>query len=252
MSGTAEIVTGRTYHRRLSAPSNAFDYGVDYLLVDLDDPPGLGLLSTDGLNLFAIFRRDHGGVRHRGRGTAWVREVLRREGWPEEADCRIRLLTQPRFLGFWFCPVSFWLVWSGDDLRAVIAEVNNTFGDRHSYLCAHPGFAPIAPTDSLDARKVFHVSPFQDVAGVYRFRFEIGGDAVSIHIRHRMEGGGFVATLSGPRRPVTNTALLGSALRRPLGALRVLGLIHWQALRLALKGARYRQRPMPPAHQVSR
>lgn len=248
----ADIVSGETYHRRLSEPANAFRYGVDYVLVDPDRMPALSLFSADRFNLYAVHRRDHGGPRGNGRGSAWARDVLAREGWTGSPPSRLLLLTQPRFIGYWFCPVSFWLAWSGSDLRAVIAEVNNTFGDRHSYLCAHPDFRPIRPSDTLEARKVFHVSPFQDIAGAYRFRFDITDDAVNIGIRHRVDGGGFVATLSGPRRPLTSAALLGAALRRPFGALRVIGLIHWQALRLALKGARYRQRPAAPAQEVSR
>ena len=77
-------------------------------------------------------------------------------------------------------------------------------------------------------------------------------EAVAIHIRHRAKGGGLGATLAGPRARLTNRALLRSALRRPFGTRRALVLIHWQALRLALKGARYRQRPAPPARHISR
>jgi DUF1365 family protein len=252
MSHAAEIVPAGTYHRRLGGPTNAFRYGVDYVLLDLDQPPGARLLAHDRPGLFSIHRRDHGGPRHAGSGTAWVRETLASAGWPEAEPCRILLLTQPRFLGFWFCPVSFWLVQSGQHLRAVIAEVNNTFGERHSYLCAHPGFRPIVPEDTMTARKVFHVSPFQDVTGGYRFRFDITDHAVSIHIRHDAGAGGLVATLEGPRRPLTNRALLLSAIRRPFGAMRVLALIYWQAVRLRLKGARYRQPPPAPAHEISR
>lgn len=249
---TGDIVAGQTYHRRLAEPANAFRYSVDYLLVDLDDLPRVPLLSGNRLNLFSLHERDHGGPRHDGRGASWTRTVLSSAGWPEHRACRLLLLTQPRFLGFWFCPVSFWLAYAEGELRAVIAEVNNTFGDRHSYLCAHADFRPIAPSDVLKARKIFHVSPFQDISGDYRFRFEISEQRVDIHIRHDTPGGGLVATLSGERRPLSGPALLGSAVRRPLGALRVLGLIYWQALRLALKGARYRPRPSPPARDISR
>jgi DUF1365 family protein len=104
----------------------------------------------------------------------------------------------------------------------------------------------------MEARKVFHVSPFQDVAGDYLFRFAVTGQAVSIHIRHHAPGGGVVATIDGPRKPLTDRALLRSSFRRPFGALRVLALIYWQALLLRLKGARFRRRPAPPAQEVSR
>lgn len=251
-AGVADIVPAWTYHRRLNGPSNAFRYGVDYLLLDLDRLPRVGLLAHNRLGLFSIHDRDHGGERHAGRGTSWVRAVLSSEGWPDANECRVLLLTQPRFLGFWFCPVSFWMVTFGEEVRAVIAEVNNTFGERHSYLCAHPGFRPISPDDTMNARKVLHVSPFQNVAGEYRFRFNVTENSVAIRIHHRHGDGGMVATLSGPRRPVSNGGLLRSALRRPLGAMRVLALIYLQALLLRWKGARYRPRPTPPARGLSR
>ena len=84
------------------------------------------------------------------------------------------LLAQPRLAGFLFDPVSFWLCVDGEGaLRAVIAEVNNIFGDRHSYLCVHADGRPIRPEDEMTAAKVFHVSPFQDIAGGYTFRFRL-------------------------------------------------------------------------------
>ena len=132
------------------------------------------------------------------------------------------------------------------------AEVNNAFGERHSYICAHPGFRQIASEDTLEARKVNHVSPFQDVVGQYRFRFGLTEEAVDMRIRDEGGDGGLVATLSGPRPSLSSGALLGSAIRRPFGAMRVIALIYWQALRLALKGARFRQPPAPPAQEVSR
>ncbi len=86
---------------------------------------------------------------------------------------RVLLVAQPRVLGFLFNPVSFWLIVDQtDDLRAVIAEVNNTYGQRHSYLCAHDDLRPIRFSDTLTTKKVFYVSPFQDVSGRYDFRFD--------------------------------------------------------------------------------
>ncbi|PJN93449.1 hypothetical protein CNY89_20715, partial [Amaricoccus sp. HAR-UPW-R2A-40] len=96
----------------------------------------------------------------------------------------LRLLTQPRVLGYGFNPVTFWLACRGEDLVAVIAEVDNTFGDRHCYFCARPGFAPIGREDRLHAEKVFHVSPFQAIAGGYAFTFDIGPDRIDIRILH--------------------------------------------------------------------
>lgn len=248
-----EAVTGHTFHKRLGGPANAFRYGVDYVLTEPDRMrTGPSLLSFDRFNLLSLHRRDNGGAPGQGLGTHWVRKVLDDHGLGCLRDARVLLLTQARVVGYLFNPVSFWLITDGDEtLRAVIAEVSNTFGDRHNYLCHHPDLGPISPTDTLTARKVFHVSPFQPVAGDYRFRFALMADHISIRIDFGHEKQKLVATLVGSRRPLTNRAIIRSALRRPLGSLRVMGLIHWQALKLKLKGAQYRRRPEPPEFEVS-
>ncbi|MFV2053723.1 DUF1365 domain-containing protein [Aliiroseovarius sp. YM-037] len=251
MSVWPEHIAGQTWHGRKGALKHAFRYGVDYVLIDPEAKLGPALFSRNGFNLTSVRDRNHGGLPGQGRGVEWVRDVLRDHGYDGHASSEIRLLTQPRFLGYIFNPVSFWLVVSGDDLEVVIAEVNNTFGDRHSYICRKPDFAVISPTDRITADKVMHVSPFQDVAGDYVFSFNIHPDRIAIRIDHRNDNIGVVATLTGERKPLTNRAILGASVRRPLGALRTIILIHWQALRLKLKGARYRTRPAPPSNEVT-
>jgi uncharacterized protein len=137
-------------------------------------------------------------------------------------------------------------------LRAVIAEVTNTFGDRHSYLCAHDDLREITKAETLAATKIFHVSPFQPIEGGYTFRFDITPDQVGIWIDYSRGNGGLIATLTGARKPLTTVGILRAALRRPFGSRRVLALIHWQALKLWWKGATYRPRPEPPEPEVSR
>ena len=252
MTGVDHIA-GQTFHGRRGAIGNAFSYGVDYVLFDAEaDVRGPWLFSRNRPNLTSVRDIDHGGAPGQGRGAAWVREVLAAHGitlpW-----LKIELLAQPRVLGHVFNPVSFWLCRDGTDaLRAVIAEVTNTYGDRHSYLRARPGLEPIRAEDRIEAAKIFHVSPFQPVEGKYSFNFDIRPDRVNIRIDFDTPGGGVLATLTGPRRALTNLAILRSALRRPFGARRVLGLIHWQALKLWWKGATFRNRPAPPHEEVSR
>lgn len=241
---------GHTAHSRRGGPNNAFRYGVDYLLIDPDIDAPRGLVSRNRFNLFAIHDRDHGGKRGAGTGAAWARQVFTDAGLAV-SGLRILLLTQPRFLGYWFNPVSFWLAIEGEALRAVIAEVNNPFGDRHSYLCHHPGFAAIGPSDVLPSRKVFHVSPFQRVSGEYRFRFDVGADRIAILITLVDGEKGLRATLEGPLHPLTTGGIIRASLRRPAGALRTIALIYWQALKLKAKGARYRVRPEPPSEEVT-
>ena len=244
-------IAGTTRHARKGAIRNGFTYGVDYLLLDMDAAEGPRLFSRNRRNLTSLWDRDHGGAPHEGRGAAWVREVLADQGLP--TPTRIELLAQPRVLGHVFNPVSFWLCHdAGGNLRVVVAEVSNTFGDRHSYLCHREDLEPITREDRIKAQKVFHVSPFQPVSGGYEFRFDIRADRIGIWIDYNGGNGGMIATLTGPRTPLTNRAILRACLRRPFGSRRVLALIHWQALKLWIKRAPIFTRPDPPEQDVSK
>lgn len=231
---------------------NAFRYRIDYVCLDPEaEIAGPALFCRNAPGLCSLWDSDHGGAPGAGRGAPWVREVLAEHGL--NVTGRLLLIAQPRVLGHVFNPVSFWLVHDTEQrLRVVIAEVTNTFGDRHSYLCHNDDLREIRAEDTLHARKIFHVSPFQPVEGAYSFRFDIRDEAISIWIDYRAESSGVVATLTGAREPLTTAGLLGAALRRPFGSRRVLGLIHWQALKLWWKGARYRARPLPPSQEVTR
>ena len=244
-----EHIAGHTVHARRGAIGNAFRYGVDYVLIDPDSPRGPALFSRNRFNLSAVHDRDHGGPVKHGRGTPWAREVFAAEGL---GDLRLALLTQPRFLGYGFNPVSFWLGYRGGDLIAVIAEVSTPFGDRHSYLCTAPDHAPITKDLRITAAKHLHVSPFQTVEGLYHFNFDIRPDKIAVRILHENGDEGVIATLSGPRAPLTNRGILCAYLRRPFGAFRTIALIHWQALILKLKGATYRRQPPAPATDLTK
>lgn len=252
MTFAAQHMRGITTHARLGGIANAFRYSVDYVLIDPENSaPTPALFSRNRFNLIAVHDRDHGGTRGKGEGVAWARRVIAEHGLDTQ-DLEILLLTQPRFLGYWFNPVSFWMAIEGDALIAVIAEVNNTFGQRHSYLLARPGLAPITADTPLAARKRFHVSPFQDVAGEYRFAFRLHPDRIAIRIRHIDGAGGIDTAMAGPLSPLTSRVCLASALRRPGGALRVIAQIYRHALILKLKGAAYRPLPAPPQEEITR
>jgi len=248
---TVDHIAGHTWHGRKGAVENAFRYGVDYVLLDAEaDPECPRLFGRNRAALASVRDQDHGGPPGMGRGPLWVREVLRTHGLP--APARIELLTQPRILGHVFNPVSFWICRDEQGaLRSVISEVTNTFGDRHSYLCHRSDMAPITADDRLYAAKLLHVSPFQKVEGGYEFRFDLRSDRIGIWIDFTGGNGGVIATLVGPRARLSNAGLLRAFVRRPLGSRRVLALIHWQALKLWWKGARYRPRPEAPAQEVS-
>lgn len=252
MVSGVDHISGRTFHGRRGGIENAFTYSIDYVLLDAEAElatPSMFARNTGAM--MSVQDVDHGGPRGDGRGAPWVRDVL--AAHKLNAPARVMLLAQPRLLGHVFNPVSFWLCYSNEgELSVVIAEVSNTFGDRHSYLCYHDDQRPIVRTDTLTASKIFHVSPFQDIEGGYEFRFDIRDDKIGIWIDYSRGNGGLIATLTGGRAPLTNRSILWAALRRPFGSRRVLALIHWQALKLWAKGARYRPRPKPPSDEVSR
>ena len=246
-------IDGQTFHGRKGALDNAFRYSVDYVLMDAEKPVRAPFLfARNRAGVVSLHDRDHGGAPKAGRGADWVREILAEANADFEIG-RIEILAQPRVLGHVFNPVSFWLIYdNADRLCTVIPEVTNTYGDRHSYLCHHDDWRQIGREDTLVAGKCLHVSPFQPVEGGYVFRFDIRDDKIGIWIDYTAGSGGLLATLTGSRRPLTTAALMRALVRRPFGSRRVLGLIHWQALKLWWKGAAFRSRPEPPVEEVSR
>jgi len=252
MTGTVDHIAGQTFHGRKGAVENAFRYSIDYVMCDAEAVPETPFLfRRNGRGVTALLDRDHGGAPHHGTGAKWVREVL--AAHQVDAVATIEILAQPRVFGYVFNPVSFWLC--RDDkggLITAIAEVTNTYGDRHCYLCHHDDLRPIVASDHLTSTKIFHVSPYQSVEGSYSFRFDIRDDRIGIWIDYTAGNGGLIATLTGKRKPLSNSSILRALLRRPFGARRVLALIHWQAVKLWWKGAMFRARPLPPDEEVSR
>lgn len=251
MTSQVDHIAAQTYHSRRGAVKNAFRYSIDYVLLDAEaDVHGPALFARNGAGLMSLQDSDHGGVPKSGQGAAWVRDVL--AAHDIDVTGRIDLLAQPRLLGHVFNPVSFWLCYDADGvLRVVIAEVSNTFGDRHSYLCRHDDLREITKVDTIAATKIFHVSPFQPIAGDYTFRYDIQPDSIHIIIDYTRGNGGLIATLKGARKPLTNRGILWATVRRPFGSRRVLALIYWQAIKLWLKKATFRSRPKPPDQEIS-
>jgi|CXWL01.1.fsa_nt_gi DUF1365 family protein len=247
MSGAAhfELVEGRIAHARKSGASNAFAYHAGFVLapMSLSHAPLAPLFSRNGFSLFALLDRDHG--RGESDARAWAMGEALRLGMEIPAGGEVWLLTQPRLFGFVFNPVSFWFFTDpAGALRAVLAEVNNTFGDRCAYLCRRADGGVIEAADTLGAEKIMAVSPFQRFHGRYRFRFDWRADRISVWIGFEDDkGGGMIATLGGARRRMSAVLLLASLIRWPLGSLQGAALISWQALKLRLKGERYRPRP---------
>lgn len=249
--GQVLAMVAEVRHARRGPLRHAFQTRADFILFQPERFDAPTLLSKNRFNLTSWRVADHGGARGRGTGTLWAWEQFATLGLGPRPGRVLALLTQPRFLGFWFNPVSFWMLLDGNDLTAVIAEVNNTFGQRHSYLLAKADHAPLRPEDRLSAEKCFHVSPFQDVSGRYDFRFNVTPERIAIQINQIDGTEGVETAMAGPLAPLTNRGILWAAVCRPGGALRVVAQIYSHALRLRLKGAAYRPLPLPPEKEIS-
>ena len=248
----SRLYVGSVFHRRLRPKRHELRYGVFYMLLDLDEVDTLDRkLAGFAHNRFApvsFHDRDHGA----GDGRPlrqWIEQQLQRAGLSAEGG-RVELLTLPRLLGFAFNPLSIWFCRDKTDrLIAVLYEVNNTFGDRHSYLIPVEG-----DQTHLDQRcdKAFYVSPFMDVAGEYRFRLVPPGPRLCLTIRES-DGDGVLLTASfaGRAVPLSARSLALTFLRFPLLTLKVVAGIYWEALKLLAKGMRFKARPAAPASPVT-
>jgi len=242
---------GTVRHRRLRPAEHAFAYPTYFLMLPmraLRTAPGTAL-RRNRFGLMSFHDRDHGD----GRDDAldWLDELLAAEGVHDAAG-EVWLHTYPRVLGYVFKPVSFWYCHRADaSLAAVVAEVNNTFGERHCYLLTGPevGFGR-----ELVARKVFHVSPFCSVQGRYRFRFMRTVERTVARVDHDDDAGGALlqTSVSGELGPLTPGSVRAAFFGMPMMTLGVIGRIHWQALRLWLKRVPFVTKPQPPQAFVSR
>jgi uncharacterized protein len=253
-TGTAALFyTGEVMHRRLAPVSHAFRHGVFFmrLRVDAETLRWPALFSRNRWNLFSFHDADHG-PRDGSPLEPWIRELLARQGLAC-ADGAIWLQAFPRVLGYVFNPVSFWLCHDrAGALRAVLAEVSNTFGERHNYLVAHADGRPIAPGDWLTARKVFHVSPFFAVSGHYRFRFAETGARCNFRIDYHDERGAqLITSIGGTGAPLRTAALVRAFFRYPWLTLGVILRIHYHALRLWLKRVPFHAKPLPPVEETT-
>lgn len=234
---TPQLYTARVAHKRLFPKANAFHYGIYYLVLPLPAAPIPGH--------FASFHKEDIGRRDGSDPTPWVKAILAEYGLDHKTR-HITLVTMPRVLGYVFNPVSFYFCL--DDkraLRAVLCEVHNTFGEQHNYLCANPDHAPITADQWLEAEKVFHVSPFLNRHGDYKFRFDFTADSLGIWIDYydADQQKQLVTSLTGTFMPLTSQALQRAFWRHPLVAVKAISLIHWQALKLLVRGIRFITKP---------
>jgi DUF1365 family protein len=236
-------------HTRHAPVPHRFGYRHVLLGIDLSELERLferrWLWSVERANVFSFRRRDYLGPVELPLDEAVRRRVEQRSG--RRPLGRILLVTQPRFLGYVFNPVSFYFLYdeSGERVESVVAEITNTpWNERHAYVL--PAAASAADGERLRFRfaKDFHVSPFLPMDLAYDWSFTAPGERLGVHMRVSRGGQAlFDADLTGERHPLTGRALARAALRQTGLSLRVVSAIYWQALRLKLKGVPFHQHP---------
>jgi DUF1365 family protein len=246
---------GEVRHTRLRPARNAFNYPTYFLMLPMRhlQQHGSGALAHNRRGLLSFHDRDHG--EGGDNALAWLDALLLREG-VTDASGEVWLHTYPRVLGYTFKPVSFWYCHRADGtLRAMVVEVNNTFGERHCYLLDDTQYGL-----ELTANKVFHVSPFCTLEGGYRFRFlqtEQGGvkktvARIDYHDNDSDSEPLLQTSVSGTLEPLTAASLRKAVWRYPAMTLGVVARIHWQAFKLWRKHVPFIRKPAPPKPFVTR
>ena len=253
MTLLSTLYAGTVMHRRVRPRAHRLRYRVFWMLLDLDEieslPHRLQLFSHNRFNAVSFFDKDHGDGS--GRPLRPQVEAHLKDAGIDIEGGSIKLLCMPRVLGYGFNPLSVYFCHRPDGtLAAILYEVHNTFKQRHSYLI------PVEPAAGAvieqQCHKLFYVSPFLDMDMNYAFRVGVPGDRISIAIRAADKDGLLLAAaLSGDRQALTDGSLLRLLSIYPLLTFKVIGAIHWHALRLLLKGFRPRPRPSPPKIQVT-
>ena len=253
-AAVAQLGVGVVRHRRLRPAKHSFQYPTYFLMLpmrSLRHTP-CPALRRNRLGWLSFHDRDHGDGS--ADALAWLDSLLASEG-VDDADGEVWLHTYPRVLGYAFKPVSFWYCHRRDGcLRAVLVEVNNTFGERHCYLLNGPH---LAYGVEQRADKVFHVSPFCSVQGQYRFVFMRTADAESertvARVDHDDEQGALLQTsVSGRLHTLTAATVRRAFFGTPMMTWGVIARIHWQAAQLWFKRVPFVHKPAPPQAFISR
>lgn len=248
--GPAKLYPGKVMHARLKPFGHRFNYRVFTCLFDLDQlekaSRAAWLFSVDRFNLISFFQKDHLPKDDRRSLRDYASQLAQDAGAPRPA--RILLLAYPRLLGFVFNPLSVYFCYDEDGaLTTTIYEVRNTFGERHTYVCKVLDGQLTEAGLRQERTKIFYVSPFIDMGMRYHFRVLPPGDEVRIRIFETDATDPLLsATFAGTAKPFTSARLLGQLARYPLMTMKVVAGIHFEALKLWIKGAKFHSRGAPP------
>lgn len=245
MAVEKKIYLAKVMHKRTFPKVNQFTYKVCYVVLPL---PAKDLPSR-----FLSFRNEDLGARDGSDLALWARSILKNYTLDEVVE-NILLVTMPRVLGYVFNPVSFFLCLDQEQrLRAVIAEVHNTFSEQHSYIVARADREPISADEWLEAEKLFHVSPFLPRVGHYKFRFSLHENQLGIWIDYydEMRQKQLLTSLMGGFIPLDEKNLNRVFWTHPLMTLKVIFLIHWQAVKLVLKGIKIISKPKQNIEKIT-
>lgn len=254
-----QLCEGRVWHRRLRPFKHPFNYPVFCMRLRMDqraavDQQNSWLFGINRWRPISFHDSDHG-YRDMRSLEQWLDETLERVNVKHPRGA-VWLQTFPRVLGYVFNPVSFWYLHDQQgQLRVIVAEVNNTFGQHHCYVLVSPDQSPISTDTELFCKKVFHVSPFCPVKGVYRFKRGVQGLSESMVIDYfdddKCEQPLLETGISVVPRAYRKMSLLRTFLRMPLLTIGVMVRIHWQALKLWRAGAKFHRLPSLPDNEVT-
>lgn len=237
---------GQTVHARYTPFEQRFIYRLFLIDIDIDRldeaARASALFSVNAAGLFSFHTKDHGPRHAEGDLRGWALRQYEIAGVDLDGGT-IRLVTFPRHLFYKFAPLSLWYGYGPEgDLRGIIYEVNNTFGETHAYVAAASD-----GRSRHESEKSFHVSPFFDVTGTYRFTLRAPTNKLDAIVESLKDGERIhLANIKARRLPASTRTLLKTAFTMPLSTLAVTLGIHWEALKLWIRGAGYRSRPAAP------
>ncbi|MCW1888654.1 MAG: DUF1365 domain-containing protein [Candidatus Moranbacteria bacterium] len=245
-----QLLTAKVAHTRHFPKKNSFLYRVFYIQVPVTKEPPTEVplfFSWNHFNIFSLYTEDHGSRETSGNWYQWIEQQFKQADISLLESDRINLICHPRLLGYAFNPISYWLLHSKNgELRAVLCEVNNTFGDTHNYILSHKDGHAIATNDIFHAEKKLYVSPFTKMSGRYEFLFTSTKEKFqSTILYYENEVFTLTTSMGGTLEALSSKNILASLLAYPLMTILVVLRIHWQAIKLYCKKVKHTLKMRP-------